>query len=401
MKTKWFTNPMWVYSWIWIFVIVVYNLHWSNYYNNLSVKLIFFFVVSFFLSFLGGYMLERKKKNKFKEIETSNYNLTMLLFLWFGYILEFLYSGGVPLILVLKGSFGNYKDFTGIPTFHVILASYTIFIGVYFFHQFVSTEKNNKKLLLFLILSILPNLLVLNRGAIMITLISCLIIYLMKQFIIKISKVIKIALGILVVLYLFGQLGNMRNELSADNKEYILSLGGATDEFIDGNVPFEYYWGYLYIASPLGNLDNLVNTQDPNFEITKLPMIMFEFTPDFISNRLREIFNDGEVEDISNYLVVESLNAPTVYFRSYFLLGWTGIWLMFFFSMFSTIFYLFILPTSGQYYLTGFAILAAIIILNTFSNMWITTGTVLIWPLIFSLFSKITFNSKKNKSIEL
>ncbi|WP_369765652.1 O-antigen polymerase [Flavobacterium sp. WC2429] len=388
MKTRWFTNPIWVYSWIWILVMLVYNLGWSNYYNNLSVKLVSFFVVTFFLSFLGGYILETKNRNKFKKIQTSDYNLIMLLFLWGGYILEFLYSGGIPLVLVLKGSFGNYKDFTGIPTFHVILASYTIFLGVYFYHQFVSTN-NNKKLLLFLILSILPNLLVLNRGAIMITLISGLIIYLMKQYIVRINKIIKIVLGILIVLFLFGQLGNMRNELSADSKEYILSLGGATDEFIYGNVPFEYYWGYLYIASPLGNLDNIINTYDPKFDIYNVPNLMFEFTPDFISNRLRSIFNDGEVEDISSYLVVESLNAPTVYFRSYFLLGWAGIWAMFIFSMFSTICYLFILPTSGKYYLTGLGILTSIIILNTFSNMWVSSGTVLIWPLIFSLFDKI------------
>jgi hypothetical protein len=389
MKTSWFTNPIWIYSWIWIFVVLVYHLRWSKYYyNDLSLYLITFFVVTFILSFLGGFILEQKKKNKFNKIETSNYNLTMLSFLWGGYILEFLYSGGVPLLLVLRGSFGNYKDFTGIPIFHVILASYTIFLGVYFFHQFISI-KSDKKLLLFLIFTILPNLLVLNRGAIMITLCACLVLYLMKLYIFKITKMIKIVLGILVVLFLFGQLGNMRNELSADSKEYILSLGGATDEFIDGNVPFEYYWGYLYIASPIGNLDNLVNNYDPSFEITKLPMIMFEFTPDFISNRLRDTFNKGEVEDISSYLVVESLNATTVYFRSYFLLGWTGIWLMFFFSMFSVFFYLFILPTSGQYYLTGLAILTAIIILNTFGNMWITTGTVLIWPLIFSFFDRV------------
>ncbi|GAA3736241.1 hypothetical protein GCM10022422_19160 [Flavobacterium ginsengisoli] len=368
--------------------MLVYNLRWSNYYNNLSVKLISFFCITFFLSFIGGYILEITKKNKFKEIPVSYYNLTMLLFLWVGYILEFLYSGGVPLLLVLKGSFGNYKDFTGIPTFHVILASYTIFLGVYFFHQFVST-KTNKKLLMFLILAVFPNLLVLNRGAIMITLIACLIIYLMKQNIVKITKMIKIVLGVLVVLFLFGQLGNVRNELSADNKEYILSLGGATDEFISGNVPFEYYWGYLYIASPLGNLDNLVNNYDPKFDIHNVPNLMFEFTPDFISNRLRLIFNDGEIEDISNYLVVESLNAPTVYFRSYFLLGWIGMWSMYFFSMFSVICYLFILPTSGKYYLTGLGILSSIIILNTFGNMWISSGTVLIWPLIFSLFDKI------------
>lgn len=388
MKTRWFTNPIWIYSWIWIFVMLVYNLRWSNYYSNLSAELVWFFAVTFFLSFLGGYILELKKKNKFKKIETSNYNVTMLLVLWGSYILEFLYSGGVPLLLVLRGSFGNYKDFTGIPTFHVILASYTIFLGVYFFHQFISAKKN-KRLLLFLILSIFPNLLVLNRGAIMITLISCLIIYLMKQYTLRINKIIKIGLGFLAVLFLFGQLGNMRNELSSDNKEYILSLGGATDEFIDGNVPFEYYWGYLYIASPLGNLDNIINTYDPKFDIYNVPNLMFEFTPDFISNRLRSIFNDGEVEDISSYLVVESLNAPTVYFRSYFLLGWGGIWAMFIFSMFSTICYLFILPTSGKYYLTGLGILTSIIILNTFGNMWVSSGTVLVWPLIFSFFDRI------------
>jgi hypothetical protein len=245
---------------------------------------------------------------------------------------------------------------------------------------------------------VLPNILVLNRGAIMITLIACLIIYLMKLYIVRIINIGKIVSAVLLVLFFFGQLGNMRSELSADSKEYILSLGGATDEFIEGNVPFEYYWGYLYIASPVGNLDNLVSTYDPEKDIHSFTSLIFEFAPDFISNKLREIFHHGKEEHTkSGYLVVESLNAPTVYFGSYFVLGWAGIWAMYIFSMCSTICYLFILPISGKYYITGFGILSSIVILNIFNNMWVSSGTILIWPLLFALLDRIKFISNGKK----
>lgn len=385
MRTKWFTNPFWIYIWAWVIIFAVYQINWSVNYINLSTNLVLFFGVTFFISILVGLIFEFQNKNRFTPIPINSYNLTFVVILWIGYILEFIYSRGIPLLSVISGSFGNYKDFTGIPTFHVILASFNIFYCIYLFHQYLSIK--NKIVLIQFMISIFPILLVLNRGAIFIILLSCFIISFMHKEVIKLSSIVKIIAGLVLTFFLFGMVGNMRNELSKDDNEYILRLGGANEEFMEGNVPFEYYWGYLYMASPLGNLDHLVTNNKSNFKLVNVPsFIIYETMPDFLANRFANIFGLGEPEDNAKYLVVEQLNAPTVYFGSYILLGWVGMSLMFIFSTITIFCYLSILPSNSKFYLSGFAIIVSIIILNTFSNMWSATGTVLIWPIIFTLF---------------
>lgn len=93
--------------------------------------------------------------------------------------------------------------------------------------------------------------------------------------------------------------------------------------------------------------------------------------------------------DANKYLVIEALNAPTVYYKSYYLLGWTGAMVMFLYSIGIMLFYPYLIPKSSKYFITGWACLIAIVLLNIFSNMWYAIGTVLIWPVIAHFFDRL------------
>lgn len=399
MNTKWLTNPFFVYILSFMLVFAVYSLRWSDMYPALEWPIRFFLFASFLPSFFLGFILEKKRRNEFQTIQVGHFNLLIIALLYFGYLLEFLYEGGIPLLQTLGGGF-NYKEFTGIPTFHVVLSTFNLFYSVYLFHQYTS-NRALKRTLVYFLLSVSLHLLVLNRGAIMITLIACFFVYLMKIKRLKPIRLVAIPVGALLVIYLFGIIGNIRYSASQEDKNFILRIGGATDRFIESDIPPEFYWGYLYIATPIGNLQNITTQADGSFSLSKLPYFaLTEPLPDFIAKRTGGIFQVNESGDMGEkYLVNSALNAPTVYFRSFLLLGWGGIWLMYFHSAIVMLCYPFLIKKSSKYYLTGWVCLCAIILLNVFSNMWQATGTVLIWPLILSLFEKIKLK-EKNEAAE-
>lgn len=399
MNTKWLTNPFFVYILSFLLVFIVYSLGWSDVYPPISYTVKLFLLATFVISFFLGFFLEKRKMNAFKPIQSSNYNLLVIGIIFVGYVLEFIYSGGVPLLQTLRGGY-SYKEFTGIPTLHVILSTFHIFYSVYLFHQYVSRTSSRRQLLLLFLVSLMFNLLVLNRGAIMITFASCLFIYLLKLKTLKLRKLIPIPIGVLLIIYLFGIVGNIRYSVSQEDKNYILKIGGAADSFIESDIPKEYYWGYLYIASPIGNFQNIVTYREEEFKVRNL--VYFALTepfPDFIAKRMISLMGEEEpVEDPAKYLVIPVLNAPTVYYRSFLLIGWCGAWLMYLHSAIVMLVYPFLIRKDSQYYITSWACLLTLILFNIFSNMWQVIGTVLIWPLLFSFFERIKLRTNETKS---
>ncbi|SEW03246.1 O-antigen polymerase [Chitinophaga arvensicola] len=397
MKTKWLTNPFFVYIISFLLVFLVYSLGWSKQYPPVSLTIKLFLFATFIISFFLAFILEKTRMNVFQAIPVSKYLKVGVGALYFGYFLEFAYSGGVPLLLAIRGGY-SYKDFTGIPTFHVLLATFNIFYSTYIFHQYTSTTGPRRGLLWMYILSVLPMLLVLNRGSIVLTLGSSFFVYLMKLKRLKITTLIAIPTGFLLLIFLFGVIGNMRYSVSQEDKTYILRIGGASEEFINNNVPAEYYWGYLYIATPIGNFQNIVSAKDDvPVKYDNIPFFaLTEPFPEFISKRLVSIFKLDDPGDSSpNYLVIEALNAPSVYFQSYSLLGWLGAWLIFGHSVLIMLFYPFLVGRKSKYYVTAWTMMVTIVLMNIFSNMWHAAGTNLIWPLIFAIFEK--YKLKKNE----
>jgi hypothetical protein len=295
---------------------------------------------------------------------------------------------------------GGYRDFKGIPTFHVFLVYIMMFFGVHVFHQYIS-NKHKKRLLFYALSPYAFFLLTLNRGAIIYVLLPFLFLWLIKIKRISIKSIIIIVVFAIFFFFLFGRVGNMRDSRSNNANDFILRVGIASDDFMNNSIPKEFFWGYLYLAGSIGNLQNVVELSSPEHSVENFFALIVNSTfPDFISKRLQSILIKY---DYGEYLVARNINAPTVYYIPYRLFGWIGMSLMFFFMVLIVFIYIIIMSKKSVYFLTGWTFLLTIILLNTFNNMWSVNGLMLVFMApFFSCFNsciqkKYFFKVPKNE----
>jgi hypothetical protein len=213
-------------------------------------------------------------------------------------------------------------------------------------------------------------------------------------------KKIKIkVIGFLIVLvvflfYLFGVLGNYRVTRTPSNS-YFLEISNASEKFIESKIPKEFIWSYIYISSPLANLQSNINKEAHQKNQVK-NFILTELIPDFLSKRIAPLIHAerAELKNISPFLTV-----GTFYARSFVLLGWAGIIIMFIFNSAFVFIYIILLRKNNIYYVTGISILCTFVIYNTFTNMIYFSGVSfqLVFPLLMSLF---VFKATKHESLE-
>lgn len=368
-----FKNPFYIYILSFLLVFALYGLGWSNLYPNLGFGIIFFFLVTFIIFFFLGYLVDKLRVLDYMNLSMEKIGrkpVNFLMFLWIGYVIEFIYFGEVPLLSLINGVDGvNYKEF-GIKSFHVLLISFNSFLIVYLFHCYISTKR--KKILFYYLLSILPAILVVNRGMFLIGILSSFIVFLMsrKRFL-TIKQLIFTVTVLLVILYFFGVLGNLRS--AAGDPTYIPKESMATDVFMESSIPKEYYWTYLYGASPLANFQyNINTTKEVDYNI--LDLVLFELVPDVISKRVAYIFDRQPPEPNK---VREWLTVGTVYSRAYSFAKWLGPILIFFYTTFVIIITIGLVPKSNSYHVSSVAILSTLIFMNTFSNMFVFSGLIL------------------------
>jgi hypothetical protein len=199
----------------------------------------------------------------------------------------------------------------------------------------------------------------------------------------------------LLLLYLFGIAGNVRimhQEGRTENitsSEIILKIGDAKSSFRESIIPKEYFWAYLYISSPLANLQQTIsNSESVDFTFGRLlSFINFEILPDFVSKRISEFL---EVKKMKINQITPALTAGTVYAGSYVYLNWLGLVLMFSFTMLASCSYIILLRRDNVFFITGISILNTLILFNIFSNMFYFSGASfqLVYPLIFSFFRR-------------
>lgn len=374
------SNPFFIYSMSFAVALCTYSLGWSGLYPSLTITLLVFFGITFVMCFFGGAILQKFGKIQYFNIPPSRNRVSILIFIWVGYLAEFAYNRGIPLLLLLRGDTGfEYTEF-GIPTFHVLLVTLNGFATVYLFHQLISDF--NKTTLIQFILMIIPSVLIMNRGMLLMSLTSCLFVYILSLNRIRFRTLVKISLLCLVLFYVFGLLGNIRQTRGRSfSSDIILDISKSTQEFRDSFVPNVYFWSYLYVSSPLANLQNTINESPPARE-EWMPFINYELLPDFISKRTGNLL----MVDKRYPVRVEGwLTASTFYSGSYVYLGWSGIVVMYLFFLITTFLYPFILK-KDKYYVTGLAILNTLVLYNTFDNMYAFTGLCfqLIYPVLFS-----------------
>src|SRR5690606_34493496 len=165
----------------------------------------------------------------------------------------------------------------------------------------------------------------------------------------KIKTQIKLIILALICLFLFGVIGNLRS-----GGDYIYDQSKATKKFLTSSIPKEYYWAYLYVASPLANFQNTVNKKKVE-EYDFKGFVFYENLPRIISKSL------GETLDIKRrdlIRIVPWLTVGTTYGRSFSYLGWLGPYFLFLSSLLTYILMLFLVPRNSNYHITTISILS-------------------------------------------
>ena len=386
MKSTFLTNPFYAYIISFVVVIALYYLPYCELYPPLSLNLVIFFLFSFFLYGFVGYKV--RNRTSFVIIpQENNYCLKIVVILC-AVLGDFAYCHSIPLYDLLRGN-GGYKDFSGIPFFHVIILFFVNFYTIFLFHNYLIYKK--KYILFGYVILLLINILYVNRGALILTILCSLILFLKKHTKINISLLVKLGLGGIIFFLIFGWIGNLRGSHTREDNSYILRIGGASQEYIDSNLPYELYWGYLYAISPLGNLQNIINEKKSESEYSSFDCILDSFLPDFLSKRLKGL----STVDTKKYLVLEAINAPTMFYQVYYGLGWIGMFLMLLYSL--GIYFLFarIVGCNSKYYLTGESVITSTFILSVFNNMWYYTSlSIPLLIICISIINRVKIKTK-------
>lgn len=372
-------NPLYIYLIGFTFSFLVYMLDWSALYPKISIMMVVFFSITFIFFGFFGLMVDYLKlvRKTFSKTKTELINRCAFILLFF-YLIEFVVEGGIPLLSKLLNQTGvHYLEF-GIPILHGILISFNSFLIVHTFSTYLSTK--DKKLLKLYFLLYIPALLFLSRSILMLGLLSSIFIYIHYSNNLKFKNQIKLLFLCTGALYLFGVLGNLRS-----GGDYIYDQSMANEDFMESSIPKEFYWTYLYVASPLANFQNTVDkTSDVDKDF--VGFIFYENLPQIISKNLGGPFNIVQ-RDLKR--LIPWLTVGTTYAKSISYLGWLGPYLLFIFNLsIYLVILLLLVPKNSSYHITTLSILSVIILLNIFSNMLVVTGISfqLAYCVIFAFF---------------
>lgn len=381
-------NPYFAYSISFLVALVVYSLGWSDAYPPLSIQLITFLIVSIVLFMVGGYLW--KKKAILSAIKAKDYNpVRITLFIYFLWTAEFIYERGVPLFKILLKQPYDYIHF-GIPTLHVFIVTFSSFYTIYLFYLFINNR--DKKVLWLYCINLAAAFLIYNRGMFMFNLAaSCIIYFHFRK--INYSVLLLSSLVLILVLFLFGVVGNIR-VANIDQADYtrstFLSTGHASEDFKKSIIPKEFFWSYIYISSPLANLQENINHADrhsPNWSWF-LKMVNNEMLPDFISKRINKWF---KIPHPGEYRIERYFNVSTVYSISFSHQSWFGMIAMAIYLMIFPVVYIKLLGGHNAYQMVGIAILCTMYLFMAFDNTIRFTG------LSFQLFYPLVLNWLEEK----
>lgn len=399
-------NPYYLYSISLSLILILYSLGWSKLYPKISSITLCFLSISIIISCILGYIYDNKFSIESKSNENPLNIKKITIAILFANIIEFIYEGAIPFveITILKSNY-VYLEYSGIPTFHVILFTFNAFFAIYIFHRILI--ENKKLYTLYFLLNLLPSILTYNRGMLMMIAISCISVFVLEKWkgILNIKNIIIVSIFSLIFIYCFGIVGNIRSNSTynrgngATNSDYIMMVGEADEDFRKSLIPKPMFWGYIYMTSPLANFEaNVDYYQERSVNIGN--MVKFakkSVLPDFISKRIETIFPQTyeEVKRVSPNLTVSSFLSD-----AFVNLGWLGVILIYVYFIFLVLIYRFLLGDDSSFLISGIAILNTVTMLNFFSNMFTFSGLSfqLIYPVILTIiFKKEYFKNLKKR----
>lgn len=373
-------SPFFVYILGFLTLFFAYSLRWSDLYPEMSGGLIAFILITCLIMGAFGILFNRKHYFAFRPSTTSTKRLQKWG-KWYmvANVLELLYSRNLG---------GEDIESFGIPIFHIFVLSFGAFLSLMIFYKMLSDRKSIKPLIWWFLLSFTSPILVFGRGIIFMTLAGCLFLYLMSvQNIVK--KIIPIVLIVVGGLFFFGVFGDIRigaadsRFSNPTSKVTISKIGQATDEFEQSIVPHEFMWSYVYMVSPIGNLQHNINeAEDPEQNLSTLWEL---FSNEMITETIGKRISGSKKRE--EKLVIPILNVSTVYARPFVIFGWWGLILIFIYTLLYIFTVLILVPRDSEYFLVSIAIMNIILVFNLFDNMFTYGGyaNVIFIPIIMSI----------------
>lgn len=349
----------------WSIVLLVYGLHWSTLFPNLSTGVSCFFVCAIIIC----YVLFRTSKpllfsfeiNEQKTIIILRYCLYLSALLFF---LGVLSIGSFPLLSFLRGHFSYGEDTYTLPFIHIILFTLSdLCVSVSFL---VYRLTKNFSFLKYTLLFFLPSILFFSRSNVMFNLMYCLLIYLSLSeisFKYLIKRFFFLCIGLYFVFLLFGIVGELRSGEHRSSDTWIEQLTLPTQEFKKTGLSPMVLWGYTYLASPLSNFQNAEYKVQNYSSMEDYDVILYHFLPNFLSKR---IFPEYEQK---KELVVPYFTAVSVFTDPLLRLGWVGVFYSFI-GMIAIIFFLYKTKTYNLFSYLTFLYFSTMIFFNIFSNMY-------------------------------
>lgn len=389
-------NPFFAYLFSFGVALLVYLLGWSELYPSLTIGLVSFLFITFLIHFILGRDLRKREQITFKPLQKNERSpLFITLFIYLLWTMEFFYEGGIPLLKIILKQPYNYRLF-GIPSLHVFAVTFSSFYTIYLFQLFLSNK--SKRILSLYSLNLIAAILIYNRGMLIFNLISSCFLYLTFLEKISLKKFTILAFLVIPFLFLFGLLGSFRSSREAKepyNNENFMEIGKASPEFKESIVPKEYFWAYIYISSPLANLQKNINEyplQPVSFQ-NLAEMINSELLPDFLSKRITRFF---QLEQPVDKRIPGPFNASTVYSQSYSYAGWTGMLSMTLVVISIPLLFLKLLPPTSVFFLSGWVILCTMYLFLAFDNTIKFTGLSfqLAYPLLLHWANKTKWARK-------
>jgi hypothetical protein len=363
---RYLTNPFAAYAAGFLLALSVYSLGYSDLYPELEQPLVWFLLATCAISA----MLARAVGGNANSFIYGQESLKVNLFIFFAiltvFAVEVIANRGIPILMLVSGAADfSYLDF-GIPTVHVAFIGFCDFYAVYWFDLYISGR--GRTYLALSLAACSTSLLIVSRGALIITLVALVIVYVQRRGFNR-KFIVSFAACSGAVLWGFALVGDLRTG-GVTGESVILTIGEASDRFTESKVPTALFWPYLYISAPLANLQLNVSNRMAH----DAPALYFsmEWLPDFVSKR---VVTEDAISESAPLRVKNELTVATMYGRGFLLLGWVGLLLSYAYFAFVSIAVLEILRRS-KYFVAALSILSSLALLSIFDNMYIFSGGI-------------------------
>jgi hypothetical protein len=394
MKLKFlFFNPAFIFGIFLLFVLSTTYLEWSDLFTEISENTFQIYIISslslIFISLILHYKLIKNKnfiKGKFIYFfpRSKNDKYLFIFFILF-FILEVVYSGFVPILL------NNYNDILdatfGIPVFHGLYLSFLSYTSIIFFSKYLNVRI--KKYIIYILVINIFFILLGRRGIIVFNMLSYIFLYMYYYFTskkINFNFILKILFVVMMFFYTFNLIGNLR--LGDTSNDYILSIGKASDKFMESVIPNEIFFGYLYISTTVNIFDVNVEASQ-NIEKNYSEFILANLIPDFITKR----FGYKNNTDIIN---INGFTAGGIFLSPYMQLKEEGVFLILIYFVFIYLLVMNMIFKERKRSLILLSMFLSMSVLLTFSNLLNNSAYILqiYFALLFKDSLLFTWNKK-------